>query len=111
MWDTFKIGTGECGCSAITCVEDVSQNSVSYWCVEPITKIGFRVMKDTDEGAWLKMLIKESKEEELKYYLLELVMRNITPNKMKDIIDGIKKKSFEKGKHNKQKEIRLALGI
>jgi hypothetical protein len=119
MWDDVIIGKNKTGvqiCTSIKVfdisVDNISENSLSYWITDCILDTGMTVYKDTPEGKKITQLIEnKASKAKIQNYLDKIVLTKLSPMKLKAYIKREKEKSFEEGKRAKQEEIKDVLGI
>jgi hypothetical protein len=116
MFDDIVIGKGESGTTAFNMnlkgvKSNISQNSVSYWITHCLLDIEMKIFKDTKEGDKLTKLIKNKKFNKIDVFLDILVLKNLTPKRLKEYIIESNEIHFKNGKKQAQKEMRTALGI
>ena len=120
MWDDITIGKKEHHerlCSATHCFQikgehSISENIQEYWITGLILNFGMRLYKDCNEGRKLTKMIESGKG--LLYinkYLDNLVLKNISLDKVRIQIKNYGEKMLRRGQELKQDEIRNALGI
>lgn len=118
MWDDFKIGTGVAQTSATKVFSlpegvaaDISDNSTAFWISNAFCDAGGRIFKNTVEGKKLAELIEKGSSAPINTFLSKLVLMNITPAKLKRVIDEAINESFNRGREKAQDEMRHALGM
>jgi hypothetical protein len=119
MWDDVIIGTSKLDhklCSATKIfnisVENISENKESYWITDCILGTGISVYKDTPEAKKIANLIEKNVNKSVfQNYLDKLILKHISPSKLKIKINNVINASIEKGKKLKQNEFLSVLGI
>ncbi|HNC59552.1 MAG TPA: hypothetical protein PLP33_29260 [Leptospiraceae bacterium] len=89
----------------------ISHSSKTYWYSCDFTGIQLRIAKDSEAGKTLAKFIKGGYEEKAKQFLLSLVFKHTPVNALQAAIQLKLKYSFENGKKEKAREIKIALGI
>lgn len=118
MWDDIVIGKGETGITTIRefhIVGDhhISHNNVCYRIGgDLLIDVGMTIMKYTKEGQKLTAMIEKNQPlDKIIDYLNGVMLRKIKLDMLKKKIDQLRKESFEAGKHAKQIELQIVLGI
>lgn len=115
MWNDVVIGKGEKGCSAMKVFaipgeHSISQNSVSFWISGCLLGAGVTIFKNTADGKALQALIEAGTAlDEIQEWLDCLVLRNLDPKKLRQLIERSNEEAFLEGKRAKAAEIRAAL--
>lgn len=117
MWDSVIIGSGSkswsaCKVSAIEGDHSISEDSASYWIGGLYLDLGMTVFKNTDEGARLTQMIKNKEGiERISAFLDDVLLLNISRDKLRAAIDRAINRAFSAGCDAKAAEVRHALGI
>ena len=118
MWDDVIIGTGNKGNSATALRafgvyrSGISHNAVSYWISDCYLDTGVTIFKDTDEGKALSKLLAENRPyPEVRDFLDDLVIRNLSPDKLKEKIGDAIEQARRDGSRERARLIRNALEI
>ncbi len=119
LWDDIVIGTGNKGNMASSAgmpeeINNISENSVSYWIDDCFLDVGMTIFKNTEEGDILTNLLKSKKPGKIKKinnFLDSLVVCKLSPSEIKKRIKKSNKKHFEMGEEFARKKIREVLGL
>ena len=117
MWDSVIVGAGSKGCSAckVFAIEgdhSISENNVSYWISDLYLDLGMTVFKNTEEGARLTQMIKDKEGlDRISAFLDDVLLRNLSRDKLKAAIDKAINRAFNAGCDSKAAEVRHALGL
>ena len=119
MWNDIIIGESKSDvqiCSAIKIfdisVDNISENSESYWIGSCILDTGMKIYKDTPEGEKIGLLIKNNAgKAKIQNYLDKLILETISLPMLKAKIKNGLRESFENGKLAKLNEIQKVLDI
>ena len=119
MWNDIIIGKSKSDvqiCSAIKIfdisVDNISENSESYWIGSCIFDTGMKIYKDTPEGEKIGLLIKNNAgKAKIQNYLDKLILETISLPMLKAKIKNGLRESFENGKLAKLNEIQKVLDI
>ncbi len=123
MWEDFKIGKGDHGNTSVTtarlstelAIKDlkacVSENDVSYWASHCFLGASGIIMKDTWHGERMAILVEYENFDQIDDLLDRLVLENVSPRYLRDLIEHEKKQSFMAGGKAARKTMRKALGI
>jgi hypothetical protein len=117
MWDDVIIGEGRKTYSAtrvfsIEGEHDISENKVSFWISHLYLDLGMTIFKDTTEGKLLTDMINNKNSlETITEFLIDILLLNISKDKLKVAIDLEIQRSFNEGRRSKTREIREVLGF
>jgi len=105
-------------CSAVIYYEHpevqniISQNSQLYWCREEFTKTLIFILKNTDEGEALTALLHcKSSLECVENFLLNITLNNMNVSDLRDLMENLSEKYFERGIRHNQNELRKVMGL
>ena len=120
MWDIVTIGKGDKLCTATSRFygdnspsdPNISENSVSYWISNVLFEdAGMTIFKRTREGKKLTELLNTNDSVRIKDYLEKLLLKKMTPAKLREFIRQTEKDHFHKGQEYAKMTIRGALGL
>jgi len=90
----------------------ISQNSELYWCTEDLTRTTIFIMKDTKEGIELKKMLEDKVPvKDIKAYLINLTLKEITAEELINIIENKCKRAFDKGVRSNQEQLKKVMGL
>jgi len=116
MWDDLKIGEGNPQNSAVTLYRvpngpDISHNHTSFWITHCVLGIGMRIMKNTEEGRELAMLLDSPEPLAIQEHLAKVVFKNADPSLLIRRLTLALEAAYEAGKAAKAAEVRTVLGV
>jgi len=105
-------GTPVCGATMVSGHDCISKNSQAYWIFAVIGDLDLRVYAGCPEHAKLTALLeKQASRHKIDEFLIELVLRHITPHEFRVAYERDLEEARTEGADAKAREIRNALGI
>jgi hypothetical protein len=115
MWDDFYIGEKPRrrynSAVAVWYMSDLSENTEEYWYSKG-NMLGGRINKKSLVGTHITELIEKGKTQEfIELYAFKQGLSILKPNQIMRIISEAQNEAYDRGREDKAKEIRIALGV